>query len=168
MMDLQLALEQREEDDLTAEETQALSNEEVDEFLDGASLGFKNPDKVRGDYVLFLSHFKLEAGTEAALMRTELELLIREDMGGGSRNFDTESMVFLDSEDLLTLEHLQEQVRGSQNLALLLTSRVLSRPWVLVEIVTAIRHGVQVVPVELHKTGNTFQFPDEAFFASIL
>lgn len=164
---LRHALEVHGEDALTDEEAWSLRAVEVQAFLTNTiSLVLRGvKTEARGEYLFFLSHYKLEAGTEAALMRTELEQLLRED---NQELRSSDSLVFLDSEDLLTLEHLQEQVRGSQYLALLLTTNVLTRPWVLVEIVTALRAGVQVVPVELQKNGNDFEFPDEAFYQSLL
>jgi len=116
-------------------------------------------------HLIFLSHYKVEAGTEAALMRTELEHAIVEDPGSLGHNFD--EPVFLDSENLNNLEDLQQRVRNTHNLVLLLTKEVLSRPWVLVEIVTARREDVRVRLVNVSKPGGAFVFPDDAFFARL-
>jgi len=116
------------------------------------------------DHFLFLSHYKLEAGTEASLMRTELGQLIREDMTWAHVANALQTPVFLDSEDLTSLEDLQVRVRKSHNLILMLTKNVLTRPWVLLEITTALEAGVQVLPVEVEKQGNDFVFPDEKFY----
>merc|ERR1739848_653008 len=72
-----------------------------------------------------------------------------------------------DSEDLTNLSLLQSRVRQSHNLALLLTKNVLSRPWVLVEIVTAFGAGVHVVPVLLLRGFDQFLFPNDEFYASL-
>lgn len=120
------------------------------------------------DHFLFLSHYKLEAGTEASLMRTELHQLIREDMTWAHVGSALQTPVFLDSEDLTSLEDLQVRVRKSHNLLLMLTKNVLSRPWVLLEIVTALESGVQVLLVEVEKIGNNFVFPDEKFYTHLL
>jgi len=112
------------------------------------------------DHIVFLSHYKYEAGTEAALMQKELGQLIHEMRGGDFHQHH----VFLDSEDLQDLQDLQMHVRRSQNLVLLLTPGVLKRPWVLVEISTATRAGVHIVPVEIQRKGRQFTYPDALFF----
>merc|ERR1712012_549996 len=98
-------------------------------------------DEISSQHLIFLSHFKLEAGTEAALMRAELEHVLRAEGSVAMETFN--APIFLDSEDLYDLEDLQARVRQSHNLVLLLTHRVLSRPWVLVELVTAVSSSVR-------------------------
>mmetsp|Transcript_126349 Transcript_126349/g.365742 ORF Transcript_126349/g.365742 Transcript_126349/m.365742 type:complete len:1077 (+) Transcript_126349:55-3285(+) len=149
----------------TQEEQDSISPEAISAFLATVAMEFKS--RVREaqhfqGYILFLSHYKVEAGTEAALMRTELEQILGESTGS------SENSVFLDSEDLTTLAHLQDAVRKSRNVALLLTANVLTRPWVLVELATAHAEGIPVLPVALAKEGNAFAFPDQAFFDSLL
>jgi len=117
------------------------------------------------NHLIFLSHYKAEAGTEAALMQKDLEHLIHEDAGSPGQGLS--SPVFIDSEDLQDLSDLQGHVQRSHNLVLLLTPGVLTRPWVLVEIVTAINYGTRVVPVEVQRRGVSFTFPDEAWFESL-
>merc|ERR1712137_1285892 len=99
-------------------------------------------------------------------MRTELEQLISNDPSLPGSGFDVP--VFLDSEDLMSLELLQDNVQNSLNLALLLTTNVLTRPWCLVEIFTAVKNGVPILPVEVPKPGNTFSFPLEGFYFKML
>jgi len=70
----------------------------------------------------------------------------------------------LDTEDLDDLRELQLHVRKSHNLVLLLTSGVLKRPWVLVELVTAIKAGTRIVPVEVQRPSMKFPYPDEAYY----
>lgn len=115
----------------------------------------------------FLSHYKLEAGTEAALMRNELAQLIQEDAGNPAGRFEVP--VFLDSENLYNLEDLLEKVRLSHNVLLLLTKNILLRPWVLLELVTAWRSGisVQLVYVQKGREDPKFTFPDEAFYERV-
>jgi len=112
------------------------------------------------NHIIFLSHYKYEAGTEATLMQKELKELIHEDAARDSLHH----YVFLDTEDLQDLEDLQMHVRQSHNLVLLLTPGVLTRPWVLVEISTATRAGVHIVPVEIQLKGRPFNYPDAKFF----
>merc|ERR1712139_61144 len=54
------------------------------------------------------------------------------------------------------------------NLMLLLSKNVLTRPWVLVEIVTAVEAQVPVVPVLLLKGFDQFRFPDDDYFDGLL
>merc|ERR1712154_593377 len=99
-------------------------------------------------------------------MRSELGQALREELGdqhGPSYLFSVP--VFLDSEDLYDLDDLQSRVRKSHNLVLLLTKDVLLRPWVLVEIVTAVEAKVRVLLVEVNKrTAERFGFPDDSFY----
>lgn len=107
----------------------------------------------------------MEAGTEAALMRSELVELLGVDEFKHYDVFDVP--FFLDTEDLRNLDSLLEKVRQSHNLAVLLSKNVLTRPWVLLEIVTAVSSGVRVLPVELLRAGNVFEYPDESFYSRI-
>jgi len=59
-------------------------------------------------------------------------------------------------------------VRRSHNLLILLTPGLLKRPWVLIEIVTATRADVQLVPVELQRIGMEFEYPDEAYYEALV
>lgn len=114
-------------------------------------------------HLVFLSHFKMEAGTEAALMRHELLQMLTE----AGQDHLYEIPVFLDSENLENLKVLQGHVRQSHNLVVLLTKGILTRPWCLVEIVTAHREGVQMLPVEVVKPGNSFTYPDPKFYEEL-
>jgi len=116
-------------------------------------------------HLIFLSHYKLEAGTEAALMRNELEMAILQDAGNVGNSFD--EPVFLDSDNLVSLEDLQRRVQNTHNLVVLLTKGVLKRPWVLVEILTAKKEGVRILLVNVSKPGGNFEFPDEDFFTTL-
>jgi len=120
----------------------------------------------RSQHMVFLSHHKLDAGTEASLLRHEIEELHKTEPALRKTTMDTPA--FLDSEDLCNLEELQDHVRNSHNVVLLLTTGVLTRPWVLVEIATALRAGVPVIPVEVRKAGNEFKYPDEKFYMQLL
>merc|ERR1712232_579273 len=72
--------------------------------------------------------------------------------------------VFLDSSDLVDLATLKDKVKNTHNLLVLLTPGLLSRPWCLVEIVTALRHNVPLILVEIQRPGIKFQYPDEGFY----
>jgi len=114
------------------------------------------------EHLVFLSHYKVEAGTEASLIRKEIEQMISEDTSSLGHYFD--SPVFLDSEDLHDLENLQERVKYSHNLLFLLSKNVLSRPWVVLELCTALEANVRIVPVQLVKA-DKFEIPDDRFYA---
>ena len=58
--------------------------------------------------------------------------------------------------------------RNRHNLVLWLTPGVPSRWYVLLEIATADRSKVQILPMELVKTGMSFEFPDDTFYESLL
>lgn len=58
------------------------------------------------------------------------------------RHLMPNSEIFLDSDDLFDLRALLEDVKNSQALVLFQSAGVLSRPWCLLEIVTAIKHEV--------------------------
>merc|ERR1711874_613455 len=75
--------------------------------------------------------------------------------------------VFLDSTDLNDLRALNHEVENSHNLIVLLTPGVLRRPWSLMEIVTAWKSDVRIVPVEIQRPGLTFQYPDEDFYSAL-
>lgn len=121
-----------------------------------------NQDK---EHFLFLSHFKLEAGTEAALMQSELETMINEEENHPLSKY--RAPVFLDTEDLGNLNELRYRVQMSQCLVLLLTKGVLTRPWCLIEIVTAIQLQIPVLPVQIVKPGAEFHYPDRTFYEEL-
>lgn len=118
------------------------------------------------NYYIFISHYKEEAGTEAALMHEGLKQMIAKQHHGFPGQ-DLASPVFLDTEDLTDLASLREHVRKSHNLIVLLTNGVLSRPWVLLEICTALESGVTVLPVEIQRHDVKFQYPDEEYFQAV-
>merc|ERR1712048_833244 len=119
--------------------------------------------KCRSQHLVFLSHYKVEAGTEAALIFSEIDVLIEESPSHVGNRFDVP--VFLDSENLRDIDQLGQHVRQSHNVVLLLTEKLLTRAWCLVEIVTAVRERVALVPVLVDKPGQgPFQFPDNVFY----
>lgn len=113
-------------------------------------------------HFIFLSHSKLDAGTEAALMVSEIGKLLKDHPYLPGANY--ESPVFLDSENLQDLTQLQEQVRNCAYLVFMCTTHVLTRPWCLVEIVTAMEANVPILPMTVQKPGNDFAFPNSEFY----
>ena len=86
----------------------------------------------------FLSHFKLQAGTEARLVHSELKEVI-----------GTDKEIFLDSDDLQDLRHLLTFVKQAEVLVLLQTKNVLERPWVILELYTAVTNNVPIVALNV-------------------
>ena len=105
---------------------------------------------LRGRHCCFLSHFKAEAATEARLVQIELEKM-------------TGCPCFLDSDDLQDLRMLLDHVRESDVLVLLQTKGLLTRPWCLLEIHTAINAGVPIVAINV-KGGHPYDYAASAAF----
>jgi len=163
--DIRGAME-KEHHTLTDEEARLVSRQSIQDFREHANgQSLHLAQAFHSQHYIFLSHYKVEGGTEAALMRQELEQLLRAEHPAVIRGM--ESPIFLDSEDLESTDDILARVRSSSNLVLLLTSGVLTRPWCLIEIATAVRHGVEVIPVEVSKPGNQFEIPNEAFYAGL-
>jgi hypothetical protein len=118
------------------------------------------------DHLAFISHYKLEAGTEATLIRSMLEQRIQDDPSNEAAELS--SPVFVDSDDLQELAKLTKHVEGSTNLLVLLTPGIFSRPWCLVEMIIAMKNGVQVVPVEVQRPGmEGYQYPDDDWYQAL-
>merc|ERR1712130_922149 len=66
------------------------------------------------------------------------------------------------------LSRLNFEVTQSHNLVVLLTPGVLTRPWCLVEIVTAVRNDINLVPVMIVRPGLDFKFPNDDFYEDLL
>jgi hypothetical protein len=121
--------------------------------------GYEDSEDMQITHAIFLSHYKVEAGTEATLMQEAFGTLLKSD--------GLASSVFLDSEDLTDLTTLRNHVMNSRSLVFLLTPGVLSRPWCLMEIVTAVQHGVYIVPVVIERPGLQFSYPTEEFYSKL-
>ena len=100
-------------------------------------------------YPTFISHYKQEAGDCARILKTYLMPLLSGGGGGGGGGCE----VFLDSDNLMNLGQLMEQVKLSDTLLLLQTANVLTRPWCLVEVYVALKHGVGIVAVNVSGKG---------------
>ncbi|CAE7824220.1 unnamed protein product, partial [Symbiodinium microadriaticum] len=116
-------------------------------------------------HMIFLSHFKKEAGTEAALMQDALMNKIQTDPHHPAHYL--EHPVFLDSENLEDLTKLRDHIQKSKNMVILLTPGIFERPWCLVEMVSAFKQGKNIVPVEIQKPDMKFEYPDEDFLADL-
>ena len=94
----------------------------------------------KGETAAFLSHYKVEAATEARLIQIELERHLRL----------PPRQIFIDSDNLKDLRKLQQHVRDTDVLVLLLTTNFLTRPWCLLEIYTAITDSVPIVALTVN------------------
>jgi hypothetical protein len=101
---------------------------------------------VQGRYAAFVSHYKAEAATEARHLKDKLTTMLS-------------SPVFLDSDDLADLRNLLDAVAQSDVLVLLQTTNLLTRPWCLLEIYTALRNDVPIVTVAV-KGAFVYSFED--------
>lgn len=129
-----------------------------------ARLGVQKTEQT--EHYMFLSHYKLESGTECSLIKEELEQILKENKEYSNKITNRcTSPVFLDSDDLFDLENLRQKVRNSHNFVLVLTEHVLSRPWVAAELVTAYLEGGNLLLVEIQRPGlSAFPYPDEGFY----
>jgi len=105
-------------------------------------------------WIGFLSHFKDEAGAEARSVKMALEAYLLRT--GGLKPGDME--FFIDSDYLHNLERLMQEVKSSENFILLLSKGVLSRPWVLMEIMTALNAKKKVILIDLEHRTKRFDF----------
>ena len=103
-----------------------------------------------GQYAAFMSHYKNEAAADARQIKDKLVDLLG-------------APVFLDSDDLVDLRNLCHQVAMSDVLVLFQTRDLLTRPWCLVEIYTALTEGVPIVAVCV-AGGFPYNFADAHYF----
>lgn len=148
--------------ELEPDEANLFTESSVRDFLGQMA---SNVTSMMHHHYVFLSHYKLEAGTEASLMRAELDRLLEMDATRPAEG--VQNPVFVDSEDLDDLADLQRHVCDSRNIALLLTKGVLTRPWCLIELATAAQAGVPIHLVKVSKRGSDFEYPDEVFYTSL-
>ena len=98
----------------------------------------------------FMSHAKAEAAMEARFVQMQME--DRQAEG----KMDSKLPIFLDSDDLKNLDELEAHVRSSEVLVLCQTEKVLTRPWCVLELVTALDAGVPIVGLTLQGKGYDF------------
>ena len=110
--------------------------------------------KIQRSYAAFVSHFKAQAGTEARLLKLECVHLLGVDS----------DKIFLDSDNLADLRSLKTSVMESDALVLLNTENVLSRPWCLVELNTALEHSVPIIVLHVE---NSYSSDQEAMMAAL-
>ena len=108
-------------------------------------------------FAAFVSHAKADASMEARYLQTELEKRTRR-------------RVFLDSDDLRDLSQLTAHVLDSDVIIVVQSANVLSRPYCLLELYTAITRGVPVVGVTLASgsAAHSYSFEESARFLTHL
>jgi hypothetical protein len=100
-----------------------------------------------GHSLCFISHHKTDAASSAVFFHGVL-----------CARFKLKSdQVFLDSNSLEDLRHIINLVKNSKILFLLLTKNVLSRPFCLAEIATAISGQIPIIAVNLEGQGYSFE-----------
>ena len=100
-------------------------------------------------YIAFLSHYKYEAASEARIFKEGIERVYRERPCDTEHNIQRDPKVFLDSDNLKTLSELRDNVRLSDVLVVILTPGVLSRPWCLIEMLTALDAGKPLISINI-------------------
>ena len=115
--------------------------------LEGGAPAEPDSPQTKKKFAAFVSHMKAEASMEARFVQGELETAF------GQR-------IFLDSDDLRTLSDLTTHVRESDVLVLVQSKSVLTRPYCLLELLTACQHGVPIVGVCLSKHSFPYDFDE--------
>ena len=100
-------------------------------------------------WTTFLSHHKKDGGSTAKHFRKTFE-----------QRLDGKHYLDVDELTNITVRKLMTDVRSADVLVLLLTDEVMTRPWCLVEIHTALAHGIPIVPIQLGKSHA--KWPDAA------
>ena len=101
-------------------------------------------------YTSFLSHCKAEGGPEAQVLNTALDKGLLK----GNCLFPTDrGNNFIDTRELdhITTAEIVKGVQSSKVFVMLLTKTVLTRPWVLLEVYTALNAGIPVIPVKVFR-----------------
>lgn len=119
-------------------------------------------------FLCFVSHHKEDGGEVARLFvdRLRSAMISSTDVvrSRAVSRVSAEHIAFLDANNLKDLTALLDFVVYSQNLVVLLTRKVLTRPWVLAEIITAYTNKINFVCVLVDWTSRDdlrrFRFPD--------
>ena len=143
-------LEREAEREARTEERRNSAERALFDGHNSSSRLLKRPE-ARERFACFLSHYKIQCASEARLLQAELEASL------GRR-------CFLDSDDLKDLRQLADHVRSSDVLVLIQSSDVLSRPWCLLELLTAIDAGVPIVGVAITAGPAAYDFRAAAAF----
>ena len=99
-----------------------------------------NGGELAKEFAAFISHAKAEAAMEARFVQSWLEERL-------------ERKCFIDSDDLHDLTRLKAHVRNSSVLVIIQSKHVLTRPFCLLELLTAIDHNVPIIGLCLTGVG---------------
>jgi hypothetical protein len=101
--------------------------------------------RARAIYACFLSHFKMEAASDARYMHDMLRKMLK-------------APVFLDSSQLSDLRNLiTKGVHKSDTVLMLATQGILTRPWCLIELFEATQKQIPIVIVQMANSGFSFE-----------
>mmetsp|Transcript_44662 Transcript_44662/g.105948 ORF Transcript_44662/g.105948 Transcript_44662/m.105948 type:complete len:507 (+) Transcript_44662:1-1521(+) len=135
------------------------------------------------EFFAFLSHHKKDGGEVARVLLDELRYFLehvarqraaekrdQEEWCSHASNvsgrFQSNALVFLDSNNLRELSTLLPKVEKSANFVLLLTRSVLRRPWCIAEVTRAFAAGRKIICVNVewpdkHQDGRAFRMPQD-------
>jgi ABC-type branched-subunit amino acid transport system substrate-binding protein len=120
-------------------------------------------------YTSFLSHSKGEGGAEAQTLNTALDKAL---LKGSCFLATNRGKNFIDTRELnhITTMELVQAIKRSKVFVLLLTKSVLTRPWCLLEVYTALDAGIPIVPVKVFRQDPDaeYDFANNASFLSNL
>lgn len=111
--------------------------------------------RTKPKFAAFMSHAKAEAAMEARFVQAWLEQKL-------------EASIFLDSDDLRDLTQLTQHVRDSDVLVLIQSQNVLTRPYCLLELLTAIKEGVPIIGLCLGGVTAHYNFAEAQHFLTSL
>ena len=116
-------------------------------------MSFRSPKQPQS-YAAFVSYFRAEAGADARLLHNQIEILMgrpafldasyAKDVSGG-----------VDADEIRNI--LEKGLGRSEAVVLLQTKECLTRPWVLLELYTASKLRIPVIPVALAGKGYDFK-----------
>jgi hypothetical protein len=103
-------------------------------------------------YTTFLSHAKGDGGQTAAVLHRHFDKKLLKFCRRRGPNFiDTQNLNKIDCDTLI------RSVKMSRVFVLVMTKQTLTRPWVLLEVYTALDCGIPIVPVEVTRRGRGVQ-----------
>lgn len=139
---------------MSASSTSMLTNRNTSTASASTNIKRMSTEEIKeAPLVTFLSHGKAEGGATARLMKLMLEQLLKaHTLPGGSAqaaDLPVTLNVFLDSDNLVSLSDLMNNIKQSMTVTLMLTQSTFYRPWCVCEIYTAFNSGMPIVPVEV-------------------
>jgi nicotinamidase-related amidase len=112
------------------------------------------------DYTAFISYHHTQDNQVVA----RIVKMMLESRGGPEDSIS----VFLDADSLFDMDTLVSHIHRSKNMLVLLSAETFTRPFVIVEMVSALRHGIPLIPVPIVKDFNFRQYVGSDKFADEL